>query len=138
MDYLNKTHQSGAGMLAVLERLANDSLLDARQANPYLQSHPLPRERIVTLEKLVRASPYYDQKDSPALQARHDLVRAKLVGFTWSPLQVTRRYPISDQSLPARYARAIATYRSGRAVDALKQIDYLLTAPAPTTPISGS
>ncbi len=128
IDYLNKTHQSGAGMLAVLKRLASDSLLDASQANPYLQSHPLPRERIVTLEKLIRASPYYGQKDLPALQARHDLVRAKLVGFTWPPLQVNRRYPISDQSLPARYARAISTYRSGRATDALRQIDYLTRA----------
>ena len=95
VDYLNKTHQSGAGMLAVLERLASDSLFDARQANPYLQSHPMPRERIATLEQLVRASPYFNQKDPPALQARHDLVRAKLVGFTWSPLQV--HAALSDQ-----------------------------------------
>ncbi len=125
VDYLNKTHQSGAGMLAVLQRLANDSLLDAQHANPYLLSHPLPRQRITTLEQLVRASPYFDRKDPPALQERHDLVRAKLVGFTWSPLQVMRRYPISDNSLPARYARAIAVYRNGRAVDALKQVEEL-------------
>ncbi len=128
VDYLNKTHQSGAGMLAVLERLASDSLFDARNANPYLQSHPMPRERIATLEQLVRAAPYFNQKDPPALQARHDLVRAKLVGFTWSLLQVNRRYPISDNSLPAEYARAIATYRNGRAVDALKQVDRLTRA----------
>ena len=128
VDYLNKTHQSGAGMLSVLERLANDSLLDARQANPYLQSHPLPRQRIVTLEQLVRASPYFSQKDPPALQERHDLVRAKLIGFTWSPLQIARRYPLSDNSLPAHYARAIATYRGGRAIDALKQVDGLTRA----------
>ena len=128
VDYLNKTHQSGAGMLAVLERLANDSLLDARQANPYLQSHPLPRQRIITLEQLVRAGPYINQKDSPALQERHDLVRAKLIGFTWSSLQIARRYPLGDNSLPARYARTIATYRNGRAVDALKQVDDLTRA----------
>ncbi len=128
VDYLNKTHQSGAGMLAVLERLANDSLLDARRVNPYLQSHPLPRQRVTTLEQLIRASPYLDRKDSPALQARHDLVRAKLIGFTWSPLQVARRYPITDQSLPAKYARAIATYRNGRAIDALKQVNGLINA----------
>ncbi len=128
LDYLEKTHQSGAGMLAVLQRLANDSLIDASQANPYLQSHPLPRQRVVTLEQLIRASPYYDRKDPPALQARHDLVRAKLIGFTWSPLLVMRRYPISDNSLPARYARAIAVYRNGRAVDALKQVEALTRA----------
>ncbi len=126
VDFLNKTHQSGAGMLAVLERLANDSLMDARNANPYLLSHPLPRQRIATLEQLVHASPYLNQKDPPALQERHDLVRAKLVGFTWSPLQVMRRYPLSDNSLPALYARAIATYRNGRAVDALKQVAELI------------
>lgn len=126
VEYLNKTHQSGAGMLAVLKRLANDSLLDARNANPYLQSHPLPRERLVTLEHLVRASPYYGVKDSPAMQERHDLVRAKLIGFTWSPLQIARRYPLGDNSLPARYARAIATYRTGRAVDAVRDVDDLI------------
>ncbi len=128
VDYLNKTHQSGAGMLAVLERLANDSLLDARQANPYLQSHPLPHERIVTLQHLIEASPYVNQKDPPALQQRHDLVRAKLIGFTWTPLQIARAFPVSDNSLPARYARAIATYRNGRAVDALKDVEGLTRA----------
>ena len=128
VDYLNKTHQSGAGMLAVLERLASDSLFDARNANPYLQSHPMPRERIATLEQLVRAGPYFNQKDPPALQARHDLVRAKLIGFTWSLLQVNRHYPITDNSLAARYARTIAIYRNGRAVDALKQVDQLTRA----------
>jgi predicted Zn-dependent protease len=133
MDYLDKTRQSGAGMLAVLERLASDSLFSARQANPYLQSHPLPRERIATLEQLVRASPNLNQKDAPALQARHDLVRAKLVGFTWSLLEVNRRYPISDNSLAARYARAIAIYRNGRAIDASKQIDQLTRA-SPNNP----
>jgi predicted Zn-dependent protease len=40
-------------------------------------------------------------------------------------MQVMRRYPISDNSLPARYARAIAVYRNGRAVDALKEIEAL-------------
>jgi predicted Zn-dependent protease len=128
VDYLNKIHESGAGMLAVLQKLANDSLLDARNANPYLQTHPLPRERITTLEHLVKASPYYGQKDSPALQERHDLVRAKLIGFTWSPVQVMRHYPLSDNSLPARYARAIAVYRNGRAADALKQVEDLTRA----------
>ena len=128
VDYLNKTGQSGAGMLAVLERLANDNLISASQANPYLQSHPLPRERIVTLEKLISASPYQGRTDPPALQARHDLVRAKLVGFTQPILLVMRAFPLSDNSLPARYARAIATYRSGRALDAIKQVDGLISA----------
>ncbi len=132
-SYLAKTGQSGAGMLAVLERLANQNLFASQQANPYLQSHPLPRERIATLEQLIRSNPNVGKTDAPTLQARHDLVRAKLVGFTQPALLVMRNYPISDNSLAARYARAIATYRSGRAVDALKQIDDLTRA-APDYP----
>ena len=133
MEYLNKTQQSPAGMLRVLERLADEGLLNAAHANPYLQSHPLPRERIATLQQLINASPYANKKDSASLQARHDLVRAKLVGFTMPALQVNRVFPISDRSLPAQYARAIATYRSGRALDALGQIDGLIKA-APKYP----
>jgi predicted Zn-dependent protease len=39
---------------------------------------------------------------------------------------VMRRYPPSDTSLPARYARAIATYRHGDLRDAVAQVDALL------------
>jgi predicted Zn-dependent protease len=133
VDYLNKTGQSGAGMLNVLERLASDNLLIASQANPYLQSHPLPRERIAALEQLVRASPNLSKGDAPGLQQRHDLVRAKLAAFTLPPLQVARLYPISDQGLAAKYARAIMTYGSGKVSDALVQIDALIKA-APNDP----
>jgi predicted Zn-dependent protease len=39
---------------------------------------------------------------------------------------VARRYPPSDTSLPARYARAISTYRHGDLRAALAQIDGLI------------
>eukprot|EP01035_Chromulina_nebulosa_P001127 gene1128-1522_t len=39
---------------------------------------------------------------------------------------VFRRYPPSDTSLPARYARAIATYRHGDLRSAVEQIDALI------------
>ena len=42
------------------------------------------------------ASPHWDKKDSPELQLRHDLTRAKLVGFMERGDAVARRYPISD------------------------------------------
>ena len=128
VKYLTATGQSPAGILAVMERMANDSLLEAQDANPYLQSHPLPRERVAALQDLIAASPYSKSKDSAALQLRHDLVRAKLVGFTWSADKVFRQYPIKDQSLPAKYARAILTYRTGKPAQAQAQIDELISA----------
>ena len=57
------------------------------------------------------------------------MVRAKLIGFTWRPDRIDRRFPRSDNSLPARYARAIAAYRTAVA-PALKQIDALIQSAA--------
>jgi predicted Zn-dependent protease len=128
VDYLNKTRQSPAGLLATLKRMANDALLSSRSVDPYLQSHPLPAERVRALQALVDKSPYLDRKDPPALQARHDMVRAKLAAFTWQPIRVARAYPVSDQSLPAKYARAIVAYRSGALAPAIAQIDALIAA----------
>ena len=53
-------------------------------------------------------------------------MRAKLSGFLESPDTVARRYPLSDHSLPARYARAISTYRYGDLRQAIAQIDGLI------------
>jgi predicted Zn-dependent protease len=55
-------------------------------------------------------------------------MRAKLAGFLDRPDTVARRYPLSDQSLPARYARAISTYRHSDLRQAIEQIDALIHA----------
>ncbi len=88
----------------------------------------MPTERVAALEELARTSPYWDKKDPPELQPRHDLMRAKLFGFMDRPDAVARRYPLSDTSLPARYARAISAYRFGDPAGALAQIDGLIQA----------
>ncbi len=86
----------------------------------------MPQERIANLETLVMASPDKDVKDPPALQARHDMMRAKLYGFAARADEVSRRYPQSDMSLPARYARAIMSYRLKRFQESVAQIDELI------------
>jgi predicted Zn-dependent protease len=96
--------------------------------DPYLQTHPLPAERISNLQQLAKASPYHEAKDSLALQARHELMRAKLIGFLGDASEIARRYPLRDTSLPARYGRAISAYRFGRLQEALAQIDGLTGA----------
>ncbi len=128
LNYLKASGQSARGMLTTFHRFADDTLFAARTANPYLQSHPMPRERIDMIERQAKASPFYSTKDPAALQARHDMVRAKLVGFTGSTEMVMRRYPPSDGSLPAQYARAIAAYRNGNAAGGLAMLDGLLRA----------
>lgn len=126
VKFLTATKQSGKGMLDLFQRLGNQSLASAQFVDPYVLSHPMPFERIRNLEQLVKKSPYYDQPDSQAILLRTDLVQAKLVGFLNSPQIVYRKYPTTDTTLPARYARAIAAFRGGDMRNALPQIDDLI------------
>jgi len=126
VKFLTATGQSARGMYETFKRFTNDSLFAARGSDPYVQSHPMPAERVAALEELARTSPYWDKKDDPALQLRHDMVRAKISAFMERQDTVYRRYPLSSDSLPARYARAIATYRHGDLRSAVAQIDALI------------
>jgi len=128
VKFLTATGQSAKGMYQTFKRMADQVLYQIRYINPYLQTHPLPNERVAALEGLAKASPYWDHKDPPALQARHDLMRAKLYGFIERPDGVARRYPPSDTSLAARYARAISAYRFSDPRVALGQIEALIQA----------
>jgi predicted Zn-dependent protease len=128
VKFLDATHQSAKGMYETFRRFADQSMFTARFADPYAQSHPMPTERVAALSELARHSPYWEKKDPPELQIRHDMMRAKLSGFMEAPQTVARRYPASDTSLPARYARAITTYRNGNLRAAIVQIDALIAA----------
>jgi predicted Zn-dependent protease len=128
VKFLTATGQSSRGMYETFKRFTDESLFAARGADPYLQSHPMPSERVSALESLARASPYWDKKDDPALQMRHDMVRAKISAFMERQDTVYRRYPLSNTSLPARYARAITTYLHSDLNNALAQIDGLIQA----------
>ncbi|WGD30786.1 M48 family metalloprotease [Ancylobacter sp. WKF20] len=126
LSYLNATKQSPAGMLKTFERLQNDQMFISQRIDPYAISHPMAAERIAVLEDLAHKSPYFDVKDPPELQARHDMMRAKLVGYTQTPDGVARIYGPQGNTLPARYARAISAYRYGNINDAIRQIDALI------------
>ncbi len=126
VKFLTATGQSTKGMYDTFKRFASENLFSSQGADPYLQSHPMPTERVAALEEIARTSPYWSKLDPPELQARHDLMRAKLHGFLDRPDAVYRRYPLHDTSLPARYARAISTYRHGDMRDAIAQIDSLI------------
>jgi predicted Zn-dependent protease len=126
LRYLAAMGQSPKGMLDTFARFADSGLFRSRSVDPYLLSHPLPSERVSQLERLAKQSPYFNVKDPASLQARHELMRAKLFGFVERQETVLRRYPPSNRSAPARYARAVIAYKSGRLSEALAAIDGLL------------
>jgi predicted Zn-dependent protease len=126
VKFLTATGQSAKGMYDTFKRFSDESLFAAHGADPYLQSHPMAPERVAALEEVARSSPYWDKKDDPALQARHDMMRAKISAFMERQDTVYHRYPLSDTSLPARYAHAVTTYLHGDLRSALTQIDGLI------------
>jgi predicted Zn-dependent protease len=128
VKFLTATGQSAKGMYDTFKRFTDESLFAARGADPYMMSHPMPADRVSALAEIARSSPYWDKKDDPALQLRHDMVRAKISAFMERPDTVYRRYPSSNTSLAARYARSISTYLHGDLRSALAQIDGLIQA----------
>ncbi len=127
LNFLQATKQSGLGMQITFERFAQQEYISEQQMDPFVRSHPVAATRIAQLRDKVAKSPYVNQKDDPALQLRHDLMRAKIAGFIDRAPAVANSYPASDRSLPARYARAIAANCSGRCDTSISQVDALIT-----------
>lgn len=126
VTYLTRTGQSAKGMLTTFERFADQQLFSSRFTDPYVQSHPMARERLSQLENLAKKSKTFDNVDPAPLQARHDLVRAKLRAFVDHPQTVYRYYPDKDKSMAADYARAVVKMRVGDLRDADRAIDGLI------------
>ncbi len=124
--YLAATKQSGRGMVAVFKRFENQEILSDQRRDPFAQSHPVAGDRISALESLIEASPYRDVRDSPEAQYAYDMLRAKLRGYIDRPEVTLRRYPQSDTSKPARYARAMAYFRQPDMGKALAEMGSLL------------
>jgi predicted Zn-dependent protease len=125
LKYLEATRQSGRGMLETFEGFAQQEYVSSTYQDQFVRSHPVAADRIARLRELVAKSPFVGMKDPPELQLRHDLVRAKIAGYLESQT-VSNRYPASDNSLPARYARAIARNCAGRCDQAMGEVEALI------------
>jgi predicted Zn-dependent protease len=123
---LDRTHQSSRGLLATFERLADEEARAADRIDAYASDHPMGRERVANLESEVEASPYKDVPEDPAVTHEYDMIKAKLIGYVDNVKDVFNRYPLSDTSKPARYARAMAYSRVPDLPKALAEINSLI------------
>jgi predicted Zn-dependent protease len=126
ITYLDEVGSSSAGLIKFFGKLQNDQLITARRAIPYLQTHPLALQRVSALERRAQVSPYWQEEDSPEEIEKLRYLQAKIHGFIEDPHVALRLYPLSDQSGPARYARAVAWYRQSKLEEATREIDRLL------------
>jgi len=129
-SYLTKAGISGKGTLEFFKKLQNQEYrLAIAQTDDYASTHPLNSDRIQALEQIYKKDPAWNKPIDPALEARFDRVKAKLVGYV-DPKRAIQLYPESDQSVPAHYARAYAYHLGAYPDKAEREADALLrTAP---------
>ena len=123
---LDATKQSPKGLYDFFERLSGQELLSVDRQDPYMMTHPLTRSRMDVVENAVKNSPYTDKPLDPAIEAQHRRMIAKLFAFLKPQLTTLQRYPESDKSVEARYARSVAYFRRGQTDKALPLIDGLI------------
>ncbi|GAB4127648.1 MAG: M48 family metalloprotease [Rhodothalassiaceae bacterium] len=126
VQFLEKTRQSGRGLLEVFEKFRYQELLSGYLIDPYVLTHPLSGERIDNMTGRLKASPYWDVPTDPELQAEYLRVKAKIQGYIWPAASTLGRYPPSDRSVPARYARIYGYNKAFEWHKAMEEADSLI------------
>lgn len=131
--YLSGAGISGRGMISFFEKLRNFEIRRGYSQSDdaaYSRTHPLSGDRIQFLRVQLAEDPAWEAPDDQELQARFLGVRAKLFGYLAKPQRTFQEYPESDQSTPARYARAYAFHKDAQVEKALKEANNLLALDA--------
>jgi predicted Zn-dependent protease len=126
VTFLGDTRQSPRGLLQFMQKIQQEENGLGIHEIPYLTTHPLTQDRIDFLEHAVETSKYADAPEPAAYKEEHDRMVAKLIGFLWPTARVFEKYPETDQSIAARYARAVAYHRMNDDDKALKLMDGLI------------
>lgn len=129
-QYLEASGQSGRGLITFFDHQIRPFEFRARRAPPWMMTHPFTSDRVEALRQRVEAGEHRDAVDSEDNLRRFRFMQAKLIGFIRSEGQTLSRYPLSDQSQPARYARAIAYYRVNKLDRARAELDSLIAEDA--------
>jgi len=124
LTFLDRAGQSSRGLLQFFQILQGEELLSGVRQDPYLRTHPLTSQRIEYVRNHVEHSRFSDVPDSSANVEMLKRIKVKLGAFTAPPSSTLAAYPESDQSVLARYARAIAYYRIPKLEKALPIRDY--------------
>jgi len=125
-EYMERTGQSTDGLIQFFEKFRAQEVLSQARRYPYFRGHPLSSDRIDALRERARDSEHVEAKDTPEELHKHAMMQAKLRGFLNGPAEVYSRFPLSDQSKPARYARAVANFKQADLRNAIKEIDSLI------------
>jgi len=130
---LEKTGQSADGFASFMEGFRSQELMTEARRDPYFRGHPIWSDRIGAVRKRAHEISSEARQQTPEELEGLAMMKAKLVGFIGPPNRVLSRYPETDQSLAAKYARAIAAYKAVDIKAALSLTQQLIDA-EPTNP----
>jgi predicted Zn-dependent protease len=126
LNYLESSGQSAQGLLDFFNENMRPYEFMARRAPPYMLTHPYSSDRVEALRERISASSTLSATESEDNLRRFRMMQAKLIGFIRNQGQTFARYPTTDNSAPARYARAIAYYRVNRLPEAQSELNSLI------------
>jgi predicted Zn-dependent protease len=126
MTFLDASGQSARGLLEFFQILQGEEILSGIREDPYLRTHPLTSQRVDYVRNHVEHSRFSNAPDLPANIELLKRIKVKLGAFTSPPSSTLAAYPDKDQSVVARYARAIAYYRIPNLDRALPIVDGLI------------
>ena len=135
-SFLAKAGISGRGSLSFFRKLQNMEYRHGYTRNAdseFYSSHPMTADRIATLEGTYAVDPAWNRPFDPGTEARFQRVKAKLLGYVAEPGRTLQVYPVSNVSVPARYARAYAWHKQAFLDKAMVEANALL-AGAPNDP----
>jgi predicted Zn-dependent protease len=133
VTYLEKSGQSAKGLVDFFNNFRYQEVFSDAKRYKFFIDHPLSEDRIEALQLRANRQPHFDVVDTAEALERHEVMIAKLKAFINLPAQTQYDYPETDQSYPARYARAIADYRDLQTDRALKETEALI-AEQPNNP----
>jgi predicted Zn-dependent protease len=132
--FLSGAGITGKGSIAFFKKLQNfEFRLGIPQEDSYNRTHPLSGERIAVLQDTYSVDPAWNVKPDAKWQADFMRVKAKLKGYIAEPVDTIKRYPESDKSVAAHYARAYAWHKSAYPQKALSEAQTLIDG-APNDP----
>jgi predicted Zn-dependent protease len=124
--FLDHLGYSSQGLLEFMQILRKDDLFSEQHLDPYALTHPLHSERIDFFRSHLSRSPHAQALLPKIFDENFDRMQVKLTAFTASPDVTLSRFASTDQSLLARYGRAIAHFQNSHTEDSLKEIESLI------------
>ncbi len=126
VSYLERAGISPVGLLEFMKILQQqERLVISPTAGGYNRTHPLTGERIEFLEEQIRKSRAVNAADPPQFKELHARMVAKTLGY-FEPGRALQKYAVNDRSVPARYGRAMALWRSGQPAQGIAVVDDLI------------